>query len=141
MRARMQLKTIILRDWKAYIQAKFDFPSPTRTKNIILIGAENGYGKTSLFEAIVLGLFGRDGLPLIARMPFGTMGDDRLAINYKEFMEGVLHAKALEEGRSSCSVQMVFEDEGEPIEIRRVWSFATNGSFNNPYSNEDVQVF
>ncbi len=112
----MHLRSIALRDWKAYVQARFDFPVPTRNKNIILIGAENGYGKTSLFEAVVLGLFGRDGLPLIARAPFGGAGEDRLAVSYKDFMEGVLHVRALEEGRSSCSVQLTFDDDdGEPI--------------------------
>ena len=138
----MHLRSIVLRDWKAYVQARFDFPAPSRNKNIILIGAENGYGKTSLFEAVVLGLFGRDGLPLIARAPFGGAGDDRLAVSYKDFMEGTLHARALEEGRSSCSVQLTFDDdEGAPIELRRVWSFSSGGAFNNPYTSEDVQVY
>ena len=66
----MHISQITLRDWKAYTTANFDFPAPASGKNIILIGAPNGYGKTSLFEAIVLGMFGRDGLPLIARSPF-----------------------------------------------------------------------
>jgi DNA sulfur modification protein DndD len=138
----MHLRSIVLRDWKAYVQARFDFPVPTRTKNVILIGAENGFGKTSLFEALILGLFGRDGLPLIARAPFGGAGDDRLQVSYKKFLEGALHARAIEEGRSSCSVQLTFEDDdNEPIEIRRVWSFGPSGVFNNPYNSEDVTVF
>lgn len=138
----MHLRSVVLRDWKAYVQARFEFPNPTRGKNIVLIGAENGFGKTSLFEAIILGLFGRDGLPLIARAPFGGVGEDRLSISYKNFMESALHARALAEGRSSCSVQLTFEnDEGEPIELRRVWSFSSNRAFNNPYNSEDVQVF
>jgi DNA sulfur modification protein DndD len=66
----MHISQITLRDWKAYTTANFDFPPPAKNKNIILIGAPNGYGKTSLFEAVVLGMFGRDGLPLIARSPF-----------------------------------------------------------------------
>jgi DNA sulfur modification protein DndD len=138
----MHLRSIALRDWKAYVQARFDFPAPTRNKNIILIGAENGYGKTSLFEAVVLGLFGRDGLPLIARAPFGGSDEDKLAVSYKDFIEGVLHIRALEEGRSSCTVQLTFDDdEGEPIEIKRTWSFNPNGAFNSPYTNEDVQIY
>jgi DNA sulfur modification protein DndD len=58
----MYISQIVLRDWKAYASALFEFPAPTAKKNIVLIGAPNGYGKTSLFEAIVLGIFGRDGL-------------------------------------------------------------------------------
>lgn len=135
----MHLKSIILRDWKAYVQARFDFPAPEGDRKIILIGAENGYGKTSLFEAIVLGLFGRDGLPLIARAPFTGAGDDRLSVSYKEFLETALHARAVEEGRTSCSVQLTFEDDNEPIELRRVWYFSSTGVL-KPY-DEDVQVF
>lgn len=138
----MHLRSIILRDWKAYVQGRFDFPAPRGPKNVILVGAENGFGKTSLFEAVVLGLFGRDGLPLIARAPFGDAGEDRLQVSYRQFLESAFHARALDEGRSSCSVQLVFEDdEGEPVEIRRVWSFGASGTFTNPYNSEDVQVF
>lgn len=54
----MHLSHITLRDWKAYTTANFDFPAPASGRNIVLIGAPNGYGKTSLFEAIVLGMFG-----------------------------------------------------------------------------------
>ena len=63
----MHLRHLVLQDWKAYVNGRFEFPAPTPRRNVVLIGAKNGYGKTSLFEAIVLGLFGRDGLPLIAR--------------------------------------------------------------------------
>jgi DNA sulfur modification protein DndD len=138
----MHLSRIVLRDWKAFVDARFDFPKPTRSKNIVLIGAENGFGKTSLFEALVLGLFGRDGLPLIARAPFTGAGEERLSMSYKEFMEGALHARALDGGRASCSVELTFEtDEGEPIEVTRIWSFGSNGTFTNPYNSEDVRVY
>lgn len=69
----MHITQITLRDWKAYTTASFQFPAPEQNKNIVLIGAPNGYGKTSLFEAIILGLFGRQGLMLIARSPFSEM--------------------------------------------------------------------
>ena len=52
----MYLRRIELRDFKAYQHAVFDFPRPTSEKNVILIGGLNGYGKTTLFEALVLGL-------------------------------------------------------------------------------------
>ncbi|PCK83634.1 hypothetical protein CPT32_28345 [Rhizobium sophoriradicis] len=85
-----------MRDWKAYTVANFDFPAPTSEKNIILVGAPNGFGKTSLFEAIVLGLFGRSGLPLVARSPFASDDKERLATSYKNFLEKALHRGAVE---------------------------------------------
>ena len=73
----MYISQIALRDWKVYQTADFDFPAPTRDRNIVLIGAPNGYGKTSLFEAIVLGMLGPEGLPLIGRSPLFRCGGGR----------------------------------------------------------------
>lgn len=95
----MFISHIAVRDWKVFTSACFDFPAPDRDKNIVLIGAPNGYGKTSFFEAIVLGMFGRDGLPLIARSPFSGGDNERLAVSYKYFLEKALHKGAVAAGR------------------------------------------
>ena len=68
----MYIRSIRLRDWKAYANAGFEFPVPTKNKNVVLIGAKNGYGKTSLLEAIVLGLYGREGMNALARAVSST---------------------------------------------------------------------
>lgn len=137
----MFLKSIHLRDWKAYTTAKFDFPSPRGKKNIVLVGARNGFGKTSLFEAIVLGLFGKDGLPLIARAAFSEVGEERLATNYKSFVEKAINRTAISNGRTSSSVTLVFglDEEDEEIEIRRVWNFTDSGNFKP--NDEEVQIY
>ena len=138
----MFLKSITLRDWKAYAHAKFDFPSPRPNKNIILIGAKNGFGKTSLFEAIVLGLFGKNGLPLIARAPFSGAGEERLATSYKSFLEKAINKNAITSGHStSCSVTLVFglDEDDEEIEIRRVWNFSDTGIFRP--NDEEIQIY
>lgn len=64
----MYISQITLRDWKLFTSAVFYFPAPEVGRNIVLVGAPNGYGKTSLFEAIVLGMFGRDGLSLVVQI-------------------------------------------------------------------------
>jgi DNA sulfur modification protein DndD len=127
----MHLRSIVLRDWRAYGGAvRFDFPAPTDRKNVVLIGARNGYGKTSLFHAIVLGLFGQNGMPLIATASFGGTTTDRLQVSYTNFMQGVLNKQALAEGRTSCSVELVFDDdEGHPLVLQRTWWFSTSGQF------------
>ena len=136
----MYISQIILRDWKAYETAVFDFPAPTQEKNLVLIGAPNGYGKTSLFEAIVLGMFGQDGLSLIASSPLSGTDEGRLNTSYKKFLEKSLHKVAKERGRTSCSVKLIFvEDNGETLEIQRIWHFNDEGIYRP--QDEEVQIF
>ena len=136
----MHLRSIVLRDWRAYAgSARFDFPAPTDRRNVILIGARNGYGKTSLFHAIILGLFGQDGMPLIATASFGGTSNDRLQVSYGQFMQGVLNKSALAAGRTSCSVELVFDDEGTPLVLQRTWWFSASGTFKQ--FEEDPRAF
>lgn len=135
----MYLKSIALRDWKAYTVAAFDLPAPEVNRNIILIGAQNGFGKTSLFEAIVLGLFGQSGLPLVARSPFSNDDKQRLATSYRTFLEKAIHRGAVEAGRTSCSVKLCFVDDGEEIEIQRIWYFTDKGTLRP--GDEEVRIY
>lgn len=133
----MILRGITLRDWKAFRQARFEFPAPERDRNIILIGAPNGFGKTSLFEALTLGLFGREGLPLVPRATLPAEGEAEAKLNtsYSKFLSEALHRRAINQGRHSCAVGLEFEDDGEPIALERRWHFAGNGQ-HKPYDDE-----
>lgn len=54
----MELKRVELYNFSSFAgKANFDF-STSRDKNIVLIGGNNGAGKTSLFTAIKLALYG-----------------------------------------------------------------------------------
>jgi DNA sulfur modification protein DndD len=94
----MFLRSIRLRDWKAYANALFEFPVPTKNKNVVLIGAKNGYGKTSLLEAIILGLYGRDGMNALARAITSNADADK---SYDGFVERALHGQALQQAGSA----------------------------------------
>lgn len=132
----MFIQSIRLHQWKAYVDVDISFPESSPEKNVILIGAKNGYGKTSLLEALVLGLFGRDGLPLIGRANFDNDGQ-KLDYSYNEFLERAFHGKALEFGQRSMSVELMFvTDEFEPIRIKRTWYFSGRGS----HKPEDEEV-
>src|SRR5438132_14096695 len=114
----MFLRSIQLRDWKAYASGQFDFPIPTKNKNVVLIGAKNGYGKTSLLEGIILGLYGRDGMNALARAITSNGDADK---SYDEFVERALHAQAIEQGRTSISIEIVLEDAADRLKIIRKW--------------------
>ncbi len=132
----MFLRTIKLRDWKAYANATFEFPVPTRNKNVVLIGAKNGYGKTSLLEALILGLYGRDGMNALARAITTNSDSDK---SYDEFMERAFHALALQQGRNSISIEIVLEDERERLKVVRKWHFTGQGKHRR--DQEDVQLW
>jgi len=137
----MHLRAVELRDWRSYRHARFEFPAPQGRRNVILVRGPNEHGKTSLFEAVTLGLFGRSGLPLVprARIAASDDGPDRLATTYSRFLSGVLHRRAIAHGRQSCSVNLEFEADGEPVEIVRTWHFAANGK-HKPYDDE-LRIF
>lgn len=53
----MWIHSIKLKNFKSYAQAEFTFPEPRKGKNLVVIGAQNGHGKTTLLEAIYLFMF------------------------------------------------------------------------------------
>lgn len=137
----MYLKYITLRDWKAYGgESKLELPTPTKRKNVVIIGAPNGFGKTSILEALLFGLYGRDALPLVAR---ANKNFEREADKgYPSFLQRAIHAQALHEGRHSMTVELGFEDlESDSgttsLSISRTWYFKTDGTFRE----EQVQIF
>lgn len=135
----MYIKQIRLRDWKAYAEAELVFPAPTKKRNVILVGAWNGYGKTSLLEAIVLGLFGRDGLSVLARAVVSDGENERLTLSYDDFLQRALHARAIDQGRYSMSIEIILDDNGDLVKIQRIWHFT--GSGNHRREEEEVRVF
>lgn len=128
----MYIRSIKFRDWKAYSSAEFKFPEPNSQKNVVLIGAKNGYGKTSLLEGIILGLYGRDGMSILAR----AFNADK---SYDEFLAKALHAQALEQGRTSISIEIVLEEGFERLKIVRRWYF--NGKGDHKKDDEEAILY
>lgn len=127
----MHLRSVELINWRSYRHARFQFPRPHGRKNVILVMAPNEFGKTSFFEAITLGLFGRDGLSLVprARAAAGHDAIDRLKASYSQFLSNTLHWQATASGPAECVVNIEMEDEdNEPIELKRTWHFRQDGT-------------
>ncbi|MCC7492659.1 MAG: DNA sulfur modification protein DndD [Fimbriimonadaceae bacterium] len=136
----MLLRTLTLRDWKAFETARFDFPAPTGNRNIVLIGGRNGYGKTTLFEAIALGLFGREGLGLVGRAAVAA-DEERRNLSYRDFMQRALNARARQQGRLSCHIGLTFQDDtGAPVVLDRTWYFSETGQLKIGENGEQVRI-
>lgn len=134
----MYISKIELRNWKAYESADLEFPAPAVGKNIVLIGAPNGYGKTSLYQAIILSLFGKGGMALIDNSIFSEP-DKQNSRLYQTFLNKALHRGAISKGHRSCSVKIGFIDDDESVEISRLWHF--NDSGDHQANDEEVRIF
>lgn len=134
----MYISQIKLKNWKSYKEALFDFPEPSSEQKIVLIGAKNGYGKTSLFEAIILGLFGKHGMSNIQLSAFSDSTSKKES--YKKFLERALHKESIFSSTGySCSVSLTFIDNGNPIEIKRIWRFNQSRDFMQ--HDEEIQIY
>ena len=138
----MHLRSVELINWRSYRHARFNFPTPYGKRNVILIRAPNEYGKTSFFEAITLGLFGREGLILVprAKTSLHGSGDEVINTSYSQFLMKTLHYSAKQAGPANCSVSIEVEDDnGNPIELRRIWHFRKNGQ--HKPSDDSLTIF
>lgn len=122
----MKINKISLYNFSSYEGLnEFDFTSNDPERNVILIGGKNGAGKTSLFNAIRIALYG----PL----SFGYMGINSYyiakikdCINSKSFQNDVV------ESRVQISVCLMVEREVKEYEITREWD-CTKQKFKEKY--------
>ncbi|XXQ67505.1 AAA family ATPase [Neisseriaceae bacterium B1] len=85
----MWIQSINLKNFKSYEHAEFHFPEPEGDENIVLIGAENAHGKTTLLEAIYLCFYDKDAEDYLKRA--GLNSNER---RYADFLQAALHHKA-----------------------------------------------
>lgn len=120
----MWISRIELINFKSYKHQVFEFPAPSQGKNVILIGGMNGYGKTTILEALYLGLYGKDSIIHLARA--GIKGD----VGYPAFLERALHGQALKTKRDTMSVMVqINTDEHEGFQVTRKWFFSPKGDW------------
>ena len=116
----MWISKIELNNFKSYQRAEFIFPEPINGENIVLIGGMNGFGKTSILEALYLCLYGKDAIIHLARA--GLKTDD--VRGYPTFLERAFNGEAKRDGSDSMSVRIVInKTKGKAFDILRRWYF------------------
>ena len=123
----MWLSRVELKNFKSYRQQVFEFPQPQAGKNLVLIGGVNGYGKTTLLEAIYVGLYGEEAIKQKALDSAGLK-----AKSYGHFLETAFNrlAPADEQERMEVSVEFSREDDGA-LRVTRRWFFNSKGKYND----------
>ena len=112
--------------FKSYQRQEFTFPEPADGKNVVLIGGMNGYGKTSILEALYLCLYGKDAMSHLARA--GLKSDD--SRGYPTFLEKAFNGEALREGRDTMIVKVTINrSKTKAVEVARKWYFRSNGAW------------
>jgi len=120
----MWIAKIELFNFKSYQHQTFEFPQPHGGRNIVLIGGMNGYGKTSVLEALYLGLYGKEAVEHLGR---AGLKDD---VGYRKFVERALHGTAIRTGRDSMWVKIqINQSKAEGFEVTRKWFFSRSGDW------------
>lgn len=120
----MWISKIELINFKSYQYQAFNFPEPSGEKNIVLIGGMNGYGKTSILEALYLCLYGKDAIVHLARA--GLKTDE--ARGYPSFLERSFNGEALRDGKDTMTVRVVIHrTKNNGVDVSRKWFFRTSG--------------
>ncbi|MFV0538040.1 MAG: AAA family ATPase [Dysgonomonas sp.] len=113
----MKINNIVLYNFNSYEGLnEFDFTSNDSDKNIILIGGKNGAGKTSLFTAIKIALYG----PLA----FGYVGVNSTYIaKIKDCINSKTFQKDVVKSYVQISISLMVEREIKEYEITREWDY------------------
>lgn len=130
----MKINKIILYNFNSFEGVnEFDFSSADKDKNIILIGGKNGAGKTSLFTAIKIALYG----PLA----FGYVG---INAHYIAKIKDCINSKTFQTDKVESKVQinilLMVEREIKEYEITREWDYSKQKLIENYYVKADGEL-
>lgn len=126
LRMRCQFKRIRISNWKAFQSADLEFPTTVTNRPIVLIGGNNGNGKTSILDALIAGLYGAASFVDGGRgSPQGSEVVRRA--EYRAFIERALHRPAFDRGDRMSSVIVELSIPNGQMEIERRWYFDDDG--------------
>lgn len=117
----MWIEKIALKNWGIYQDTTFDFPTPSSlgATNVVLVGGENGRGKTSLLRAVAFCLYGQEAIEDYNRG--GQKAVEPPIAAYKANLNGIFSHTA---SSSAMSVQVDIKDGENTLSIKREWKFS-----------------
>lgn len=130
----MKINKIVLYNFSSFEGVnEFDFTTTSQERNIILIGGKNGAGKTSLFTAIKIALYG----PLA----FGYIG---ITPHYISKIKECINSKCFQKNKIESMVQitlsLMVEREIKNYEITRSWDYSRQKLEENYYVKLDGKL-
>lgn len=137
----MYLSKIRLINWRSYADQTFDFPKPTAKKPLVLVGAMNGHGKTSLLLALYIGMHGRFGIRYCEGLSHAAEND---TIFYRKYLKMFRRNDA--DPDQPTSVELCFspttkDETSEEIRLIRAWYFTSTGSPKPGESFEELRIY
>lgn len=137
----MYISRIHLSNWRSYGDAEFVFEQPSGRRPLVLIGAMNGHGKTSLLFALYVGLFGRFGLR--HSEGFQTFDTEDMP-HYREAIRRFRRSNAAADEPTSIDVEFspAKGEEGVPtVRVVRRWFFTSAGHPRQGEGFESVELY
>lgn len=129
----MKINKIILYNFNSFEgENELDFSSTDSDRNIILIGGKNGAGKTSLFTAIKLALYGPLAFGYVGINPH-YVSKIKECINLKAFQTNIV------ESRVQINISLMVEREIKEYEISRKWDYSKQKLIENYSVSVDGQ--
>lgn len=110
----MKISNIVLTNFRQYYGNVTIDLETDGSKNIILVGGKNGYGKTNFLISIVWCLYGEK----ISQIDEGFKREIQKDSNYEKFKKQSLNWLSKEEGNSEFSVQIQFEEIEYPANLK-----------------------
>lgn len=113
----MKINKVVLYNFNSFEGLnEFDFSSNNDKKNIVLIGGKNGAGKTSLFSAIKIALYGPLSFGYVGMNPV-YISKIKDCINSKSFQTDVVEAWV------QLSITLMVERDIKEYIITRKWNY------------------
>lgn len=113
----MILERLVLENFRQFKGRQEIFFSDLRERNVTVVHAENGFGKTTLLKALLWGLYGRDGL----------MGNDGNPDDF-ERPDSIIHEglalRAKDPMALSATVEITFKHDNDRYILKRQLSLA-----------------